>query len=114
MTRTALIALAALGLAGSAAAQSHDHSQAAPAAAPAQTPAAAAARPTVASPIKDLLGNPQTAAVLEKHLPGISAHPARASFEGMTLAEVAPLSDGHVTAEVIAAIDADLKKLPAA
>lgn len=114
MTKTALIALAALGLAGSAAAQSHDHSQAAPAAATTPAPAASAARPTVASPIKDLLTNAETQAVLEKHLPGVSQHPARAQFEDMTLEEVAPLSDGHITAEIIAAIDADLKKLPAA
>ena len=114
MTRTALIALAALGLAGSAAAQSHDHSHAAPAAATAPAPAAPAARPTIESSIKDLLANAETQAVLEKHLPGIGAHPARPQFEDMTLAEVAPLSDGAVTAEKIAAIDADLKKLPTA
>ena len=114
MPRPALIALAALGLAGSAAAQSHDHSQSAPAAATTQAPAAAAARPTIASSIKDLLANAETRAVLEKHLPGIGAHPARPQFEDMTLAEVAPLSQGAITAEKIAAIDADLKKLPAA
>lgn len=113
MTRTALIALAALGLAGSAAAQSNDSAQTAPAAAPAATDAPAA-RPTIASSIKDLLTNAQTQAVLEKHLPGISQHPARAQFEAMTLAEVAPMSQGAITDEKIAAIDADLKKLPAA
>ena len=114
MTRTALIALAALGLAGSAVAQSHDHSQAAPASPSTPQAPAAAARPTISSSIKDLLANPQTQAVLEKHLPGIGAHPARPQFEDMTLAEVAPLSQGAITAEKIAAIDADLKKLPAA
>lgn len=112
MTRTALIALAALGLAGSAAAQSHNHGANAPAAT--NAPAPAVARPTITSSIKDLLANPQTQAVLEKHLPGIGAHPARPQFEDMTLAEVAPLSQGAITAEKIAAIDADLKKLPAA
>lgn len=72
------------------------------------------ARPTINSTIKELLANPATAAVLEKHLPGISTHPARPQFEGMTLAELIPVSQGQVTAEIVAAIDADLKALPAA
>ena len=50
--------------------------------------------------------------MVEKHLPGVSQHPARPQFEGMTLAQVAPVSNGAVTAEIIAAIDADLKALP--
>jgi len=116
MIKTTLVAFAALGLvAGSAAAQSHDHGHAGHAAAQTPAPAPApAARPTIDSPIKDLLANDQTRAVLEKHLPGISQHPARPQFEDMTLVEVAPLSQGAVTPEIIAAIDADLKKLPAA
>jgi|TARA_R110002124_G_scaffold193415_1_gene360632 hypothetical protein len=81
-------------------ASAHDHSS------------HAAARPTIESSIKDLLANPDTAAVVEKHLPGVSQHPARPQFEGMTLAQVAPVSNGAVTAEIIAAIDADLKALP--
>lgn len=82
-----------------------------------QTPppaAPAAARPTIASPIKDLIANAQTRAVLEKHLPGVSQHPALPQFQDMTLAQVAPVSGGVVTPQVIAAIDADLKALPAA
>ena len=116
MTRTLAASLSALALAatGSAYAQSHDHGSHAAPAAGVQAPAAPAARPTIASSIKDLLNNEQTRAVLEKHLPGISQHPARPQFEDMTLAEVAPLSQGAVTAEIIAAIDADLKKQPSA
>ncbi len=72
------------------------------------------ARPTINSTIKELLADPAAAAVLEKHLPGISTHPARPQFEGMTLAELVPVSQGQVTAEDVAAIDADLKALPAA
>jgi hypothetical protein len=52
--------------------------------------------------------------VLEKHLPGVSQHPALPQFQDMTLAQVAPVSGGVVTPQVIAAIDADLKALPAA
>ena len=111
-TVAASLAVLALAAAGGASAQSHEHNhgQAAPAA-PATAPAA---RPTINSSIKDLLTNDQTRAVVEKHLPGVSQHPARPQFEDMTLAEVAPLSGGAVTPEIIAAIDADLKKLPPA
>lgn len=69
------------------------------------------ADPTIDSPIKDLLADPDTAAILEKHLPGISDHPALPQFEDMTLAEVAPYSGGEVTQAIIDAIDADIKAL---
>ena len=68
---------------------------------------------TIDSSIKYLLADPETAAILEKHLPGVAEHPARAQFEDMSLPEVAPMSGGAVTDEIIAAIDADLKALAA-
>lgn len=71
------------------------------------------ARPNIGWTIGDLLDNEKSRAVLEKHLPGISDHPARPQFEGMTLEQVAPYSDGAVTQDLIDAIDADLKALPA-
>ena len=115
-----VLAAAVLAAASTAAfaqtAPAQDHSaHAAPAApaAPAAAPAAAAA-PTINSSIKDLLANPATAAVMEKHMAGISQHPALPQFQDMTLAQVAPYSQGAVTPELIAAIDADLKALPAA
>ena len=75
--------------------------------------APAAARPTIESSIKDLLANPATAAVVEKHLPGVGQHPALPQFQDMTLAQIAPMSGGNVTPTIIAAIDTDLKALPA-
>ncbi|WP_051651205.1 hypothetical protein [Brevundimonas bacteroides] len=75
--------------------------------------APAAARPTITSSIKDLLANPETAAVMEKHLPGVANHPMRPQFEDMTLAQVMPLSGGAITQATIDAIDTDLKALPA-
>ncbi|MBU1273197.1 MAG: hypothetical protein KJ728_12010 [Alphaproteobacteria bacterium] len=72
------------------------------------------ARPTIESPIEALVNDPATKAVLEKHLPGMDKHPAYGQFKGMTLRQVAPYSQGHITDEKIAAIDADLKALPAA
>lgn len=76
-------------------------------------PAVQDAKPNIGWTIGDLLKNEKSAAVLEKHVPGISDHPARPQFEGMTLEEVAPLSNGELTQEMIDAIDADLKALPA-
>jgi hypothetical protein len=85
----------------------------APAGDPANTAAPAAALPTIASPIKDLLNNAQTAVVMEKHLPGVGDHPMRPQFEDMTLAQVMPLSGGMISQATIDAIDTDLKALPA-
>ena len=79
----------------------------------AAAPATPAARPTIESSIKDLLANPETAAVLEKHLPGVGQHPALPQFQDMTLTQVAPMSGGAVTPAIVTAIDTDLKALPA-
>ena len=102
----ALAATATGALAQAAPAQ--DHSSHAT-----DAPAATAALPTIDSSIKDLLANPATAAVVEKHLPGIGAHPALPQFQDMTLAQVAPMSGGNVTPAIIEAIDTELKALPA-
>jgi hypothetical protein len=75
-------------------------------------PASAAALPTVASPIKDLLANPATAAVMEKHLPGVAQHPMLPQFQDMTLSDVAPMSGGAISPATIQAIDTDIKALP--
>lgn len=87
---------------------------AAPAALAQDPPAATQdAKPNIGWTIGELLENEKSAAVLEKHMPGISEHPARPQFEGMTLHAVAPFSDGAITEEIIDAVDADLKALPA-
>ena len=106
-TVLAAVALAAVSTAAFAqTAPAQDH------AAHAAAPAEHAARPTIDSSIKDLLANPETAAVVEKHLPGVSQHPALPQFQDMTLAQVAPMSGGAVTPAIIEAIDTDLKALP--
>ncbi|HEV2082904.1 MAG TPA: hypothetical protein VGR32_10710 [Brevundimonas sp.] len=76
-------------------------------------PATQDAKPNIGWTIGELLENEKSAAVLEKHMPGIADHPARPQFEGMTLHAVMPYSDGAITEELIDAIDADLKALPA-
>ena len=104
--------LAAAALAAAATAAS---AQTAPTTPPADHAAHAdhAALPTISSSIKDLLANPATAAVIEKHLPGVSQHPALPQFQDMTLTQVAPMSGGAVTPAIVTAIDTDLKALPA-
>lgn len=79
----------------------------------APAPAAHVAHPTIESPIEALINDPVTNAVVQKHLPGVEKHPAYSQFKGMTFRQVAPYSEGHITDELIAAIDADLKALPA-
>jgi hypothetical protein len=110
MKLAALSAAALLSLAGAANAQEHqDHSGHAQAPAP----AAATAQFSINTPIIELVANPAAKAVLEKHLPGVEDHPAYNQFKYMSLAEVAPYSEGHVTDAMLAAIDAELKALPA-
>jgi len=114
MMKTLLAAAAFAALATSASAQTAPATPAAPPAGhDAADHAAHAALPTIDSSIKDLLANPATAAVVEKHLPGISQHPALPQFQDMTFGQVAPYSSGAVTQATIDAIDADLKALPA-
>ncbi|MDQ1153232.1 hypothetical protein [Brevundimonas sp. SORGH_AS_0993] len=118
MTKTLLAAAtASLLVTGAASAQTAPHgttqntTQAPPAP---HAHAAHAARPTIDSSIEALVNDPATKAVLIKHLPGLDHHPAYGQFKGMTLRQVAPYSQGKITDAVIAAIDADLKALPAA
>ncbi|MDY7099416.1 MAG: hypothetical protein SXU28_14880 [Pseudomonadota bacterium] len=66
---------------------------------------------TVDSPIEKLMANAKTAAILEKHFPGIGSHPAFDQFKSMSLVQVQPWSGGLVTDEKIAAVKADLAKL---
>jgi hypothetical protein len=110
MTKTLFAAAAAsLLLVGAASAQT--------APAPAQDHAHDehhAEHPTIESPIEALVNDPATKAVLEKHLPGMDKHPAYGQFKAMTLRQVAPYSQGAITDEKIAAIEADLKAIPAA
>lgn len=88
----------------------------------AQSPADAAAEPaysTTTSQLGTLLANPQTKAVLLKHIPemvnGLGENAERAS--GMTLKEMQDAlktySPDALSDAKLAAIDADLAKLPA-
>ncbi len=81
-------------------------------AAPAQTPAPAAGF-SIDTPIETLVAHEGARAVLERHLPGVTEHPAYDQFKSMSLKAVAPYSQGLITPEKLTAIDTDLKALPA-
>jgi hypothetical protein len=66
---------------------------------------------TIDSTIKELLANPKAAAVLEKHMPGVSTNPQLSMVESMSFPDVAPMSGGQITQAMLDAIAADLKKI---
>jgi hypothetical protein len=78
---------------------------------PPAAPAPAAASVETTS-IADLADKPETKAILDKDVPGLTAHPAFEQFKGMTLKALQPMSQGQLTDEQIAAVQADLDKLP--
>ena len=84
---------------------------AAPAAAPAPAaPAApaATAKFTLDTPIETIVADPAGKAVIEKDLPGTTAHPMYDQFKGMSLNEVAPMAADKITPAVLAKVSADL------
>lgn len=78
-----------------------------PAAAIAQTDAPAAAF-TIDTPIEALVADARAKAVLDKHVAGINQHPAYDQFKALSLKTLAPFSQGMITDELLAKIEADL------
>lgn len=60
------------------------------------------------TPVAELMANEKAKAVLEKHIPGIGAHPSYDMFKGMTLVELKPYSEGQITDATLAAIKSEL------
>jgi hypothetical protein len=83
----------------------------APAAAMAQE---APAYSTAKTPLGELLANPATQAVLEKHIPGISKNTEVEPVKGLPLKEIQQYAPDRLPDTLLAAIDADLAKVPAA
>lgn len=82
---------------------------------PTQTPVStttAAPMSTRTTSIGALLAHPQARAIVEKHLPGFSANPQVQMGLRLTLVAAKPFSGGAITDPILAAIDADLAKLP--
>lgn len=97
MRITPLAAAAALALAGLSA----------PALAEDTAPATAAAF-TVEMPIATLMADERAKAVVLSNLPGIDQHPAFPQIQGMSLKAIQPFSEGMITEEALAKIDAEL------
>ena len=96
---------AALALLGAAAPALADN--------PAEKTEAPAKKLTIDNSIEELMANKASAAILEKHMPGIASHNAYNQFKGMSLVELQPWSGGLITDEIIAAVTADLEALAA-
>ncbi|HVJ01078.1 MAG TPA: hypothetical protein VM662_02790 [Sphingomonas sp.] len=82
------------------------HAQTAPTAAP-----AAASALSIETPIETIAADPAGKAVLEKLMPTLLTHAAYDSFKSMSLKDLAPYSQGAITDEKLAAVDAALKAL---
>lgn len=108
--KTLLIAatVAALGLAPAIV-----NAQAAGAASSSAAPAAKPYYSTTDTTIGDLLDNPATKAVLQKHVPDMVANPQIDQARGMTLKAVQQYAPDMLTDKVLAEIDADLAQVPA-
>lgn len=63
------------------------------------------------STVGELLGNPKTRAVLDKHIPDFSPNPLVRAAHNNSLNAVSQYSGGTITPERLAAINADLAKL---
>jgi hypothetical protein len=79
-------------------------------------PAADAAAPAAAkfnldTPIETLAADEQAKAVLNADLPELLPHPSYDMFKGMSLRQVQPMSEGKLTDELLAKVEADLAKI---
>ncbi len=80
----------------------------------AATVAAAPAYSSTATDIGTLLDNPTTKAVLVKYVPELVNNPQIGMARGMTLKQVQSYAGDTLTDEMLAKIDTDLAKVPAA
>jgi hypothetical protein len=66
---------------------------------------------SIETTLNDLFANEHSKAILEKHIPGISAHPQISMGLGFPLRVVASYSSGLITQEILNAVQADLVAL---
>ncbi len=66
---------------------------------------------TQSSLVKDIMADAQARAVVEKHLPGVTAHPQLYEALYMTLGEVAAFPQAGISRQTIQAILDDLAAL---
>jgi hypothetical protein len=102
--RLLILAAAALSVVTPALAQT--------AASPAPAHAAHAKLNTTDTELGVLLDNPAAKAIIEKHIPGMTANDQVDMARAMTLKSIQQYAPDDVTDARLAAIDADLAKLP--
>lgn len=103
------LAAAAVLAAGPAFAQTapaHDHSMHG-----AHGDHAAHAKLTLDTPIEAIVAHPKGKAILDAALPGLTTHEHYPHFKAMTLSQVAPMSNGMVSAEALAKVKAELEAI---
>lgn len=66
---------------------------------------------SINSTVGELLENPKTRAVLDKHIPDFSPNPLVRAAQNASLKAVAEYSNNTITTDRLAAINADLAKL---
>lgn len=81
---------------------------------PAPAVAPAPAYSTAETDIGTLLDNPATKAVIDKHMPGFAGNPQIDMARAMTLKQIQQFAGDQITDDVLAKVDADLAKIPAA
>jgi len=74
-------------------------------------PAPAKSRFSADTPIEQLIANRRSKAVLDREMPGLSADKNLPKFSKLSLRQLAPLSGGRVTPELIARVDTDLSAI---
>jgi hypothetical protein len=81
-----------------------------------ETAVAAPANPasTLDEPIRQIADTPAGCAVLDKDFPGLRQHAMYDFFKSMTLKQIAALSKGQITQEMLAQAQTDLLALKAA
>jgi hypothetical protein len=63
------------------------------------------------TPIETICATPAGKAVLDHDLPGLTTRPEFAMFKSMTLKQLQPMSQGHITKAVLAKVEVDLQAL---
>ena len=72
-------------------------------AAPTPGPASPAAAATLGldTPVEQLMANPKSKAVVDANIPQLAGHPSYEMFKGMSLNQLAPMSNGQLTDETL-------------
>jgi len=66
---------------------------------------------SIDSTLGEILADEKGKAVLEKHLPGVTAMPGIDMAKGYSLKAIAPMSQGQITDEMLKVIGDDLSKI---